>query len=101
MSQEPIVNHEEADQLSNLKREESNLARCYLDLKLQNGALKARLWDIVQAFKRGAGPNHSVCTCQRCVGLGDAVRMVKVYGPDSEIFTEKRVGDNDSIERTT
>ena len=40
---EEIINHEEAEQLALQKRDESNLARCYLDMKLQNSELRELL----------------------------------------------------------
>lgn len=45
---EPI-NHKEAEELALLKREESNLARCYLDMKLQAAEMKKLLTDIHEA----------------------------------------------------
>lgn len=34
------LNHEEAEELANLNREKSNLARCYLDMKAQRDFYK-------------------------------------------------------------
>lgn len=42
MSETPIINHEEATLLADVKCGESNLARCYLDLKSQLSTMRER-----------------------------------------------------------
>lgn len=41
--------------------------------------LKARLWKIVAAFKRGTPASHIFCECKKCAALYEAVREVNVY----------------------
>jgi hypothetical protein len=46
---EPI-NHEEAEQLAQMKRGESNLARCYLDMKVQVTAYEKRIPELCAEY---------------------------------------------------
>lgn len=43
--------------------------------------LRQALWNIVVAFKRGVTPGqgHKPCLCDKCVGIYDAIRAVRVY----------------------
>lgn len=45
-----IINHEEAHLLANHKRHESNLARCYLDMKEQRDELLEALEAIIERW---------------------------------------------------
>lgn len=70
-------------------------------LKLQVGDLQKALWDIVTAFKRGITPSqgHKACLCDKCTGIYDAIRAVRVYDspglPNQIATTEKRKCDHD------
>lgn len=66
-----IVNHEEAEQYAAMHREDSNLARCYLDMKLQinelrdelaeESGLAQRLGQKVMAAERLLGEERKRC----------------------------------------
>jgi hypothetical protein len=64
------INHEEAEQLAQMKRSESNLARCYLDMKLQNSemriALEIALPSMAHTYSGHEDPSVWVEGCGKC-----------------------------------
>ena len=61
-----VVNHAEASQLAHMKRDESNLARCYLDLEASLAACRAVLLHI---------RNHTSVTSEQMFSIDEVLRQ--------------------------
>lgn len=65
------VNHEEAEQYAAMHQEDSNLARCYLAMKLQVGALQKQLRTAQEVINKHATDGIEGLHCVDCVAEED------------------------------